>query len=72
MCNVSLLGMEASGYGLTHADRLFAFKCCETEEQLSNEYSTGNLNELRENFKYNVKDGEYITGVHSVHSNAKE
>ena len=68
----SLSGMEASGYGYTHGDRMFGFKCCMIEEKLSNMYSTNYINDFRENFKYTVKNGEYITGVHSTHSNDKE
>lgn len=67
-----LSGMEASGYGTHYGDRKFGFKCCMIEEKLSNMYDTDYINEFRENFKYTVKNGEYITGVYSTHSNDKE
>lgn len=68
----ALSGMKASGYGAYFHDRKFGFKCCKTEQQLSNFYTTGYFHQFRENFKYTVKNGEYITGVHSTHSNNRE
>ncbi|XP_028405424.1 dermatopontin-like [Dendronephthya gigantea] len=64
-----ITGMEASGYSRTSSDRRFAFRCCETEDSLGNEYTTDYVNGNRENFKYTVKNGEFITGVYSHHTN---